>query len=294
MKALVFFGVLLLVSPAIYAQQAALTITTEPNAIVWIDEIRRGTTDASGKLVLTKVSAGRHAVRVRASGFKETTVPLVAGRRSLNVKLAPTTDQAELLFQQAETAREKARDDAARKTAADLYRDAIKLRPAFPAAHVGLARVLLDLDDFKAAHAAIDAARRTKSSFPEASAVEGRIYREEAFDADAIRSFRRAIKEAGGVQPEAYVGLAKLYEDKGQFDLAVAEYRKALAQLSDSEPVIYQMLGAAYERLEKPKEAVAAYEKYLQLAPNGSYATAIRSILEQLKREAAGDTQIIP
>jgi tetratricopeptide (TPR) repeat protein len=294
MKVLVFFGVLLLVSPAIYAQQAALTITTEPNAIVWIDEIRRGTTDASGKLVLTKVSAGRHAVRVRAGGFKETTVPLVAGRRSLNVKLAPTTDQAEILFQQAETAREKARDDAARKESADLYREAIKLRPAFPAAHVGLARVLLDLDAFKEAHAAIDAARRTRPSYAEASAVEGRIYREEAFDDEAIRSFRRAIKEGSGVQPEAYVGLAKVYEDKGQFALAVAEYRKALAQLSDSEPVIYQMLGAAYERMEKPKEAVAAYEKYLQLAPNGSYATAIRSILEQLKREASGDTQIIP
>jgi hypothetical protein len=29
------------------------------------------------------------------------------------------------------------------------------------------------------------------------------------------------------------------------------------------------------------------------LAPNGSYAAAIRSILEQLKREAAGE-QIIP
>jgi regulator of sirC expression with transglutaminase-like and TPR domain len=53
------------------------------------------------------------------------------------------------------------------------------------------------------------------------------------------------------------------------------------------------MLGAAYERVEKPKEAVVAYEKYLELAPNGSYAAAIRSILTQLKREAAGE-QIIP
>ncbi|HSK63561.1 MAG TPA: tetratricopeptide repeat protein, partial [Pyrinomonadaceae bacterium] len=243
---------------------------------------------------LTKVSAGRHSVRVRASGFKETTVPLLAGRRALNVKLVPTTDQAELLFQQAETAREKARDDVALQKAAELYREAIKLRPAFPAARVGLARVLLDLNEFKDAHAEIDAARRTRPTYPEASAVEGRIYREESFDEDAIRSFRRAIREARGVQPEAYVGMAKVYEDKGQFALAIAEYRKALAQLSDSEPVIYQMLGAAYERIEKPIEAVAAYEKYLQLAPNGSYAAAIRSILEQLKREAAGEHQIIP
>ena len=289
---LVVAALLFFFAPVIRAQ-APVTITTEPNAIIWIDEIRRGTTDASGKLSLTKVSAGRHTVRVRASGFKETAVPLLPGRRTLAVKLITTTDQAELLFQQAETAREKARDDAARQKAADLYREVIKLRPAFPAARVGLARILLDLNEFKEAHAEIDAARRTRPSYPEASAVEGRIYRDEAFDREAIGSFRRAIREAGGVQPEAYVGLAKVYEDKGQFEQAVAEFRKAIAQLSDSEPVIYQMLGAAYEKIEKPKEAVAAYEKYLELAPNGSYAAAIRSILEQLKREAAGE-QIIP
>jgi tetratricopeptide (TPR) repeat protein len=290
---LVFVALLfLLVTPGVRAQ-SVLTITSEPNAIVWIDDIRRGTTDTSGKLVVTKVSPGRHSVRVRANSFKETTVALLPARRALAVKLVPTTDPAELKFQEAEAARENARDDSSLEKAADLYRDAIKAQPAFPAANVGLARVLMSLHDFKGAHAAIDAARRTRPSFAEASAVEGRIYREEAFDADAIRSFRRAIREAGGVQPEAYVGMAKLWEDKGDFAQAIVEYKKALAQLSDSEPVIYQMLGAAYERIEKPKEAVAAYEKYLQLAPNGSYAAAIRSILEQLKREAAGE-QIIP
>lgn len=292
MKVVLAVLLFLIASPAIYAQ-TPLTITTEPNAIIWIDEIRRGTTDASGKLSITKVSPGRHSVRVRANGFKETTAALLPGRRALALKLVATTDQAELLFQQAETAREKARDDAALEKAAELYREAIKLRPAFPTARVGLARVLLDLNEFKQAHAEIDAARRTRPSYPEASAVEGRIYREEAFSDDAIRSFRRAIREGGGVQPEGHVGIAKVFEDKGNFAEAVTEYRKALAQLSDSEPVIYQMLGAAYERIEKPKEAIAAYEKYLQLAPNGSYAAAIRSIMEQLKREAAGE-QIIP
>ena len=292
MKAFFAAAFVLFVSVTISAQ-APLVITTEPNAVVWIDEIRRGTADASGKLSLAKVSPGRHTVRVRASGFKETSVALAPGRRALAVKLVPTTDQAELLFQQAETAREKARDETALQKAAGIYREAIKLRPAFPAAHVGLARVLMDLNEFKEAHAHIEAARRSRPSYAEASAVEGRIYREEAFDRDAIRSFNRAIREGGGVQPEAFVGLAKLYEDKGEFAQAVAEYRKALAQLSDSEPVIYQMLGAAYERLEKPKEAIVAYEKYLQLAPNGSYAAAIRSILNQLKREAEGE-QIIP
>jgi tetratricopeptide (TPR) repeat protein len=271
----------------------ALLITTEPNAIVWIDEVRRGTTDTSGKLALSKVSPGRHTLRVRASGFKETTSTLLPGRRTITVKLLPTTNQAELLFQQAETAREQARDQTSQQKAADLYREALKLRPAFPAAQVGVARVLMDLNQFEKAHVAIDEARRTRPAYAEASAVEGRLYREEAFVNEAISSFRRSIREGNGFQPEAHVGLARVLEDKGQVNEAIAEYRKAIDQLSDSEPVIYQMLGAAYEKLEKPKEAVAAYEKYLELEPNGSFAAALRSILDQLKREAAGE-QIIP
>lgn len=271
----------------------SLTITTEPNAIIWIDEIRRGVTDASGRLELTKISAGRHTLRVRVMGFREATTPLVAGRRSVAVKLVRTIDQAELAFQQAEDAREKSKDDAAKQKAAELYQGTLKLRPAFPAAHVGLARVLLDLNQYQQGLDEIEAARRTRPAYAEASAVEGRINREAGFTDEAVQSFRRAIREARGFQPEAHVGLARVLEDKGQYEEAIVEFRKAIDQLSDSEPVIYQLLGAAYERAQKFKEAVTAYEKYLALAPNGSLAPAIRSIIEQLRRDAAGQ-EIIP
>jgi tetratricopeptide (TPR) repeat protein len=271
----------------------SVTITTEPNAIIWVDEIRRGVTDSSGKLELKKISPGRHALRVRALGFKETTTPLLAGTRSMTVKVVKTTDQAELIFQQAEDARDNAKNDDAKRKAAELYREALKLRPASPQAHVGLARVLLDLNLYRPALEEIAAARRTRPVYAEASAVEGRINREAAFTEEAISSFRRSIREANGFQPEAHVGLARIFEEQGQYAEAIAEYRKAIGQLSDSEPVIYQLLGAAYERAEKYREAVAAYEKYLELAPNGSLAPAIRSIIDQLRRDAEGQ-QIIP
>lgn len=270
-----------------------VTINTEPNAIVWIDEIRRGATDAAGRLELKKVSAGRHTVRVRASGFKESSLPLLPGRKSLSVRLVRTTDQAELTFQEAELAREQARDDDSRRKAEELYRNALKLRAAFPAARVGLARVLLDLNKYQDALAEIDAARRARPVYAEASAVEGRINREAAFTDDAIKSFRRAIREAKGFQPEAHVGLARVLEEKGEFAEAEAEFRQALTQLSDSEPVIYQLLGAVLEKQQKFKEAIVAYEKYLELAPNGSLAPAIRSMLDQLRRDADGQ-EIIP
>ncbi|MBA2732030.1 MAG: tetratricopeptide repeat protein [Acidobacteria bacterium] len=269
------------------ASTKSLTVSSEANAIVWLDEVRRGVTNAEGKLALEKISAGRHTLHVRANGFKERTLAVAPTQRGqIEVRLTRTTDEAELTFQQAEGAREKARDDESKRAAAELYRRAIQLRPSFPAAHVGLARILLDLNDYKKALAEIDEARASRPVYPEASAVEGRIYRYAAFWDDAIASFRRAIREARGFQPEAHTGLALLLEEKGMNEEAVTEFRIALNQLSDSEPVVYQLLGAAYEKMEKYKEAVEAYEKYLQLAPEGNLAPAVRSVIDQLRRQA--------
>jgi tetratricopeptide (TPR) repeat protein len=252
---------------------------------VWIDEIRRGATDSRGRLPDLKTNAGAHSLRVRAEGFKQVTMSVPATQRGeLKVNLTRTTDRAELLFQQAETARETARDDAARQSAADLYRQTLKVR-SDAGAYVGLARVLLDLNDTDGALAEIESARRVRAIYPEASAVEGRIYRETGQTEEAIGAFNRAIRESRGFQPEAHVGVGRIYEEKGQYELAAREFQIAINQLSDTEPIIYQMLWVAHEKSGKNREAIAAYENYLRLAPNGSQATAVRSIVEQLKLE---------
>jgi tetratricopeptide (TPR) repeat protein len=271
-----------------------LAILTEPNAIVWLDEVRRGTTDTAGKLTLIKVSSGPHNLRVRASGFREAAITLTPAQQGeVKVRLTRTADEAELIFQQAENAREQAKNEDEREKAAELYRRALQLRRAFPAAHLGLARMLMDLNDTDGAVAEIEAARRYRPIYAEASAVEGRIYREAAQTDEAIGSFNRAIREGRGFQPEAHVGLGRVYEDKGQYDQAAHEYQIAINQLSDTEPIIYQLLGAAYEKLQNYKEALKAYEKYLELAPNGSLAPAVRSIIDQIRSDAEG-RRIVP
>ena len=270
------------------SSQKSLTVRTQSEAIIWLDEVRRGKTDASGVLTITKITPGRHTLRVRARGFRESTVPILPTQRGeIRVRLVRTTDEAELTFQRAEEAREKARDEEARQQVAELYRRALNLRPRFAAAHVGLARVLLDLNDTNAALAEINEARRDRPVYPEASAVEGRILREAAFTNRAIEAFRRSIREARGFQPEAYTGLARIYEDNGRYEESAEAFSVAINQLSDTEPVLYQLLGATYEKLNRYKDALAAYEKYLELAPNGAYAEAIRSIIEQVRQQAA-------
>ena len=267
-----------------------VTVSTQPAAVVWVDDVRRGAADASGKLQLA-LTPGRHTLRVRATGFTERTLALLPTQRgALSVVLTKTTDQAELLFQQAEDARDKGNAQAA----VELYRQALKLRPRFAAAHLGLARALESQEDFDAALEEVEAARRDRPVYAEASAVEGRLLRSQA-DADgALAAYQRALREARGFQPEAYTGMGIVYEDKGRYEEAVAAFRKAIAQLSDTEPVLYELLGRNLEKLERWKEAVAAYEKYLALAPTGAHASAINSIIDQLRKQAAEAEQQTP
>jgi len=294
---LIFFTLALILSPHVLAQKktaatkpsaGAVSVKTQPAAAVWLDDIRHGTTGADGTLELKKVSPGSHRLRVRATGFAERTLTLLPTQRGVvNVPLRRTTDEAELAFQQAEEQREKGGGDEGRKRAAELYRTALKLRPRFPAAHVGLARVLLAQEDYDAALEQIDEARRDRRIYPEASAIEGRILRAIPDEEGAVNAYRRAIREARGFQPEAHTGLGIILEERGDHEGAVASFRKAIAQLSDTEPALYEFLGRNLERLERWKEAVAAYEKYLELAPEGSHASAINSIIDQLRQQAA-------
>ena len=60
------------------AKFRTITISSEPKAIVWLDDVRYGTTDDTGNLEIRTVSAGRHTLRVRAAGFKEVSQPITA------------------------------------------------------------------------------------------------------------------------------------------------------------------------------------------------------------------------
>jgi tetratricopeptide (TPR) repeat protein len=267
-----------------------LAISTEPGAVVWVDEVRRGAADAEGKLSL-KLTPGRHALRVRAKGFAERTLALLPTQRgAVSVALTQTTDAAELLFQQAEEAREKGNNAGA----LELYRQALNARPRFAAAHLGLARALESQGNTDEALEELKAARGDRPVYPESWAVEGRIQRSLADYDAALAAFARALREARGFQPESHAGAGLVYEEQGRHDEAVNSFKKAIAQLSDTEPVLYELLARNLEKLERWKEAVAAYEKYLELAPQGAHASAINSIIDQLRRQAEEAEQQSP
>ena len=275
----------------------SITIVTEPSAKVWVDGVGWGKADKAGKLEIKTISPGAHSLRVRADGFKEKTQQLTAVQKGIvSVALVKTTDEAELAFQEGER---MAFVD--REKSADAYRKAVRLRPNYPEAYVALARVLTEAQDTTEALEAVLAARKQRPGYAEASAVEGRIHKEDGNESKAIVTFKRAISEGKGFQPEAYAGLGLLYKEKaegfgGSGDFANEEINYAesakhlktsLKQLSGAPDtvVIYQLLGLTYERQKKYKEAIATYEEFLRLFPESSEATAVRSFIVQLKKD---------
>src|ERR1044072_6887764 len=113
----------------------SITVISEPNATVWIDDMRFGTTDDKGRLKIASLPAGIRTLRVRAQGFTEVRKSLPATTRGdAAVGLIKTTDEAELAYQAGEAA-----TTVDREKAIGEYQRAIKLRPNFPAAHLGLA-----------------------------------------------------------------------------------------------------------------------------------------------------------
>ncbi len=279
------------------APSRSLTVSTEPDANVWIDGVRYGKTDKKGMLEIRTVSAGAHTLRVRADGFKEKSQPLSALQKGeVRVVLVKTSDEAELAYQEAERL-----VSADREKSAEAYKKAISSRPSFPEAFVGLARVLSDSGDLEEAEKIIASARKLRPVYAEASAVLGRIYKENGEEAKAVAAFKRAIVEGKGFQPEAYAGLGLLYKEKaegfggsGDFENENANYtesarnlKMAVKQLSGAPDavVIYQLLGLIYERQKKYTDAIALYEEFLRIFPNTVEATAVRSFIVQLRKD---------
>lgn len=284
-------------NPVSAAQFRAVTVMSQPDALVWIDGVNRGKTDKSGKLEIRTVSSGAHTLRLRADGYKEKSQSLTAIQKGeIKVILVKTTDEAELAYQEAERL-----TGADREKSADAYRRAVKFRPNYAEAYLGLARVLSEAGDFDEAKNALISARKLRPAYAEASAVEGRINKENGEEDKAVAAFKRAITAGKGFQPEAYAGLGLLYKEKaegfgGSGDFAgedlnyteSAKYLKsAVKQLSGAPDaiIIYQLLGLVYERQKQYKDAIATYEEFLRIFPDSIEATAVKSFIVQIKKD---------
>lgn len=253
-------------------------------SIVIVDDVRVGRTGESGAGTFSGLPPGRRSVVVRQPGFaddRRTVVLAAGGISTVRPKRTKLVDEAERARQSGEFLAA----DGKHQLATVEFRRAISLRKnGFREAEIGLARSLLALKDFDASSTVAEAVAAAGPKSLEAQTVLANVLRERGLYDEAAEAYRRAIALAPTRAPEAHAGLAILLAERGDLPGAAAEYKSAIDQNLDAEPILYQLYGSVLERLERRAEAVAAYEHFLELAPKSSLASAVRSVVEQLKQ----------
>ena len=297
----ILIAALLLAVTAVHGQSPAaklrtITVATSPKAAVWIDGVKYGVTNDSGELTIRTVLPGRKRIVVRLDGHKQAQLDLLPTRSgTVEIPVTPTTDEAELAFQEGERL-----STVDRPKAIAAYEKAAKLRPKFAEAYIGAARMYADSAKFDKAHAAVAQARKASPGNAEASVVDGRAYKAAGDNEKAIVAYKRSIKEGRGFQPEAFAGLGLLYKEQAEqfaadgdreaeaknYQLAAENLAASIKQLSGAPDavVMYQFLGLIYEERKETAKAIAVYEEFIELYPDNPEAETFRSFIVQLKK----------
>jgi Flp pilus assembly protein TadD len=266
------------------ATGALKVITGLPDSAVFINNVRHGVTNDKGELDLPRVIAGSYPVRVRTVGFVDGNASVIVsarGNKTLRVTQQPTSDEGILHYQKGEALRDKGRN----KDAVEEYKQAVALRNS-AAARIAMARSLTTLQDFQEAEKQIQAAIKLGGrTLVEAQTVLANLRRHQGLVDESIFEYRKALRLARGNSFEAHIGLAIALNEQEKVDEAVREYRIGIIQDMETEPILYYQLGEILEKAKRNTEAIEAYRNYLRLDPEGEFASAAQSIIEQLKQE---------
>jgi predicted Zn-dependent protease len=264
---------------------ALKVITGQPASYVYINNILHGATNEQGELDLPRAWAGTFPVTVRTVGFMDWTGSVTVApkaTRTLKVTQRPTTDEATIHFQKGELLRYRGKS----RDSIEEYRKAIELRPGFTRARIALARSLISVQDYQGAEENIRAAIKSGgATLAEAQTVLANLRRNQGLVEEAIEEYKKALRLARNVSPEAHIGLGIAYRESNELSEAIKEYYAGLAQDMDTEPILYYHLAEMLESQQRNKEAIAAYENYIRLDPEGELASAAQSIIDRLKEE---------
>ena len=146
------------------------------------------------------------------------------------------------------------------------FREALRLRPQFSAAHNNLGVALRDLGRHPEAEASYREALRLQAHYPEAHNNLGDALRALGRLGEAEASFREALRLRPDY-PEAHNNLGLALRALGRLAEAEASFRAAL-RLRPGYPEAHFNLGNALYRLDRPSEAELSYREALRLRPN--------------------------
>jgi tetratricopeptide (TPR) repeat protein len=198
---------------------------------------------------------------------------------------------------------------------ADCYREALRLRPDYPEAHVNYAVLLRARDDYAEATRHYQEALRLRPEYPEAHYNYAALLAARASPAGAAEHYREALRfrpdyvdahhglanllaardeleeaavlyrETLRLRPDyadAHVNYAILLERRGDHEEAAEQYREALRIRPDA-PVAHYNFALLLEGQDDPAAAEAEYREAIRLWPEYGEAHNNLAVLLQLR-----------
>ena len=150
------------------------------------------------------------------------------------------------------------------------FKEAIKKKPEFAEAYVGLGWVYDKLNNYKEAIDAFKEAIRLRGDFAGAYFNLGLIYSKLGRYKEEIESYNNAIR----IKPdfaEAYYNLGFVYGDLGRHEEAIEAFKKAVRIKPDYAEGHFN-LGLLYGDLGRYKEAVGALKEAIRIKPDYAWA----------------------
>ena len=151
------------------------------------------------------------------------------------------------------------------KAAAEIYRKAVTLKPAYSPARFGLGMALLAAGDKPGAMAELQQATRLGPQDPTPLHVIGRIHASDKQFEQAVQSLTAALRAKSDFMP-ALIDRADVYAEMEKNREAAADYERVLTA-NPKDSISRVKLGMIYQRLHRLDDAETAYHAALKVNP---------------------------
>jgi tetratricopeptide (TPR) repeat protein len=322
--ALVLPAVLVLLSPAAFAQQeesiemapreiqGAVRIGGTNRAIagatVYLESsvgevLQQVSLEGSGRFTFS-VHKGTFYIRVVAPGFRETRerVDLNLMRRvTVNINLVPVPGSGETppaestvdkeYLQIPENARKEFEQGSKllkeKKAAASVerFRKALALHEKFPAAHFLLGTAFMDLRQWPEAQAELEKSIALDGTQAAAHFALGTCLAQQGKFAAAELPLKRGLELNPNVA-EGQLEMGKVYWSLGRWAQAEPHARKAI-ELQPNLPLAHILLGNILVKKQDNAGALAQFKEYLKLEPSGPFANGAKDMIARLQATVA-------
>ena len=275
-------------------ENAMIKLETHSGALV--DQI---TTDSMGRFRFTRLRSGTYRLSVTAGN---------AVAQGQVVDINRSNPRPHLLFQlvpepansapptrvgvidvrvplEAKTAFDKGQAAVAEKktdAAISHFKKAIEIYPEYYDAHMSLGQLYTQNSQWEKAEASFRQAMTSNSKAVRAMVSLGEVYRREKKYEQGEKVLADALKIDNNSW-ESNFTLGRIYWERKDI-VTAGKYVARTIELQPDFAEARLLAGNIFMRAGLPANALVEYQEYLRLAPNGEFATEIRSLVEKLKK----------